>query len=152
MTKIEIICGIYGYRPIGSTRTVPIGRRGICEVSDEEAQRLSKLGVARVLVDQPVHTVATPSGGDDAIEVGVYPSDEIKAADGAGDAYLDADQLKDMTVPNLRELAIDMGIEASKLKTKAQLIDAITAVPVQEPDADSTVDQPPDLGAEPPVL
>ena len=40
MTKIEIICGTYGYRPDGSKHPIPIDRGGICEVSEEEAQRL----------------------------------------------------------------------------------------------------------------
>lgn len=40
MMKIEIICGTYGYRPDGSKHPIPIDRGGICEVSEEEAQRL----------------------------------------------------------------------------------------------------------------
>ena len=40
MTKIEIICGTYGYRPEGSKHPIPIDRGGTCEVSEEEAQRL----------------------------------------------------------------------------------------------------------------
>lgn len=40
MMKIEIICGTYGYRPEGSKHPIPIDRGGICEVSEEEAQRL----------------------------------------------------------------------------------------------------------------
>ena len=43
MTKIEIICGTYGYRPDGSKHPIPIDRGGICEVSEEEAQRLFAL-------------------------------------------------------------------------------------------------------------
>ena len=41
MTKIEIICGTYGYRPDGSKHPIPIDRGGICEVSEKEAQRVS---------------------------------------------------------------------------------------------------------------
>ena len=52
MTKIEIICGTYGYRPDGSKHPIPIDRGGICEVSEEEAQRLFG---GRPCVEPPDH-------------------------------------------------------------------------------------------------
>jgi len=54
MTKIEIICGTYGYRPEGSKHPIPIDRGGICEVSEEEAQRLFALCVARPAAERPI--------------------------------------------------------------------------------------------------
>ena len=63
MTKIEIICGTYGYRPDGSKHPIPIDRGGICEVSEEEAQRLFALCVARPAEETPSPAVATPPCG-----------------------------------------------------------------------------------------
>lgn len=60
MMKIEIICGTYGYRPEGSKHPIPIDRGGICEVSEEEAQRLFALCVARPAEETPSPAVATP--------------------------------------------------------------------------------------------
>lgn len=65
MTKIEIICGTYGYRPEGSKHPIPIDRGGICEVSEEEAQRLFALCVARPAAETPAPAVATPPAGED---------------------------------------------------------------------------------------
>lgn len=65
MTKIEIICGTYGYRPDGSKHPIPIDRGGICEVSEEEAQRLFALCVARPAEETPSPAVATPPTGED---------------------------------------------------------------------------------------
>lgn len=45
-------------------------------------------------------------------------------------AHLDPDQLKELTNAELKAMAEDMDIDTAKLKTKAQLIEAITAVDV----------------------
>lgn len=119
MTKIEIICGTYGYRPDGSKHPIPIDRGGICEVSEEEAQRLFALCVAR-------------------------------PAEDAESAHLDPEQLKTLTNAKLTELAKEMGIDTAKLKTKAQLIAAITDVPLE--DAIAEDDDGVDDGEAPPVL
>ena len=70
MMKIEIICGTYGYRPDGSKHPIPIDRGGICEVSEEEAQRLFALRVARPAEEMPSPAVATPPAGEDGSGAG----------------------------------------------------------------------------------
>lgn len=60
MMKIEIICGTYGYRPDGSKHPIPIDRGGICEVSEEEAQRLFALCVARPAEETPSPLLQRP--------------------------------------------------------------------------------------------
>lgn len=150
MTKIEIICGTYGYRPEGSRHPIPIDRGGICEVTEEEAQRLFALNVARPAAEMPAPAVATPPAGDDGGRAGADPYNDGEGAEGAESARLDPEQLKTLTNAKLTELARDMGIDTTKLKTKAQLIAAITDVPLE--DAITEDDDGVDDGEAPPVL
>lgn len=150
MTKIEIICGTYGYRPDGSKHPIPIDRGGICEVSEEEAQRLFALRVARPAEETPSPAVATPPAGEDGGGAGADPSNSGEGAEGAESAHLDPEQLKTLTNAKLTELAKEMGIDTAKLKTKAQLIAAITDVPLE--DAIAEDDDGVDDGEAPPVL
>lgn len=153
MTKIEIICGTYGYRPEGSKHPIPIDRGGTCEVSEEEAQRLFALRVARHAVETPAPAVATPTAGEDSGGAGADPSNSgegAEGAEGAESAHLDPEQLKTLTNAKLTELAKEMGIDTAKLKTKAQLIAAITDVPLE--DAIAEDDDGEDDGEAPPVL
>lgn len=150
MTKVEIICGTYGYRPEGSQHPIPIDRGGICEVSEEEAQRLFALRVARPAAETPYPAVATPPAGEDGGGAGADPSNGSEGAEGAESARLDPEQLKTLTNAKLTELARDMGIDTAKLKTKAQLIAAITDVPLE--DAITEDDDGVDDGEAPPVV
>lgn len=150
MTKIEIICGTYGYRPEGSKHPIPIDRGCTCEVSEEEAQRLFALRVARPAVETPSPAVATPPTGEDGGGAGVDPSSDGKDAEDAESACLDPEQLKTLTNAKLAELAKEMGIDTAKLKTKAQLIAAITDVPLEDAIAEN--DDGVDDGEAPPVL
>lgn len=156
MTRIEIICGTYGHRPEGSKHPIPVDRGGFCEVPEAEAQRLYALGVARPAQETPVPTVATPSEGEDAAEAGVNPPDAESGAENAKTAHLDPEQLQALTNAKLRELAEEMGIDTAKLKTKAQLIAAITDIPLEDaiPEDDGVDDgeAPPEIGAEAPVV
>lgn len=105
MTKIEIICGTYGYRPDGSKHPIPIDRGGICEVSEEEAQRLFALCVARPAEETPSPAVATPPTGEDGSGAGADPSNSDEGAEDAESAHLDPEQLKTLTNAKLTELA-----------------------------------------------
>lgn len=157
MTKIEITCGTYGYRPEGSKHPVSIDRGGTCEVPEEEAQRLFLLGIARPAGEAPVPAVATATVSEDGNGAGADPADGGEGAEGAETAHLDPEQLKELTNAKLRELAEDMGIDTAKLKTKAQLIAAITDVPLEDAisENDEGVDDdeaPPALTPEAPVV
>ena len=78
------------------------------------------------------------------------PSEENGAESGA-EAHLDAEQLQEMTVAQLKELAAELGIETAKLRKKDDLIAAIVAVPV-EPGEGISEDDLPDLSAAAPVV
>lgn len=156
MTKIEIICGTYGHRPEGSLHPIPVDRGGFCEVPEAEAQRLYALGVARPAQEMPAPAVATPSADEDADGVGVNPPENENGTEGAEAARLDPEQLQTLTNAKLRELAEEMGIDTAKLKNKAQLIAAITDIPLEdaisEDDGVDDGEAPPEIGAEAPVV
>lgn len=156
MTRIKIICGTYGHRPEGSKHPVSVARGGFCEVPEAEAQRLYALGVACPAQEMPAPAVATPSVGEDADGAGVNTPENENGTEGAEAARLDPEQLQTLTNAKLRKLAEEMGIDTAKLKNKAQLIAAITDIPLEdaisENDGVDDGEEPPEIGAEAPVV
>ena len=157
MKRVKITDGLYGYRPKGAKHPQPAPAGSLCIVTDAEAARLASIGVGVVLEDIPEEditgAVATPVEGEDDEGAGVDTPDQGGPAEGEETARLDPEQLKELTNAKLKELAEEMGIDTAKLKTKAQLIAAITDVPLEdaisgEDDGEGT---PAGLGAEGPV-
>ena len=147
--KIEIISGSYGWRKTKDAMPKLVERGGICEV--DEARRLVALGVAAIVheaAEAPVASGSTVESGD--TPCADMPSEENGAESGA-EAHLDAAQLQEMTVAQLKELAAELGIETAKLRKKDDLIAAIVAVPV-EPGEEISEDDLPDLSAAAPVV
>lgn len=120
---VEILCGGYGCRSGKSVHTVMHGEQ--CEVSKAEGTRLIGLGVARAVPaasgPESVPAAAPASSEDNDT------SDGEASQDGPETATLDPDQLRSITVANLKKLATDMGIDTKQLKTKDALIEAICA-------------------------
>ncbi len=120
---IKIINNTYGYRPIlpngkKSHYVIPVkpGEPPI-EVEKAEADRLIAMGVAE----------AVGAKNDKALE-----AKAVKAAPEAVETgNLDAEQLKEMTFDELKTLAKDMGADITGIRSKAGLIEAITAVEVE---------------------
>ena len=121
---VEILCGGYGCPTKTGVHTVAHGER--CEVSDAETVRLIGLGVAKYAFSAPTAPETAPVEAPAAAEGNDAPADEA-SQNGSEAAYLDPDQLHDMTVANLKKLAADMGIDTKQLKTKDALIQAICA-------------------------
>ena len=149
MVLVKIINGIYGYRPKGQNIVVttrpddpPIG------VDDAEAERLVNIGVAAYVdKEPPVEAVATALSCDsDSCPIDHSPDDgegeNGDSAPGEITATLDPEDLKNWKMDDLRKLAADMGIDATGIKKKDDLVAAIAAVEVTVP-ADA-----PDLGIE----
>lgn len=157
MKRIKITNGLYGYRPEGAKHPRPVPAGGLCVVTDTEAARLTSLGVGVVLEDIPEEdttgAVATPVEGEDGAGPGVDTPGQNGPAEGEETAHLDPEQLKELTNAKLKELAEEMGIDTAKLKTKAQLIAAITDAPLEDAISDEEDDEgaPSGLGAEGPV-
>lgn len=138
----------------GATR---IGKRvytpddGFFEAAPEVEQRLVALGVAAIVREAdeaPVASGSTVESGD--TPCADMPSEE-NGAESDAEAHLDAEQLQEMTVAQLKELAAELGIETAKLRKKDDLIAAIAAVPV-EPGEEISEDDLPELSADAPVV
>lgn len=157
MKRVKITDGLYGYRPEGAKHPQPVPAGSLCIVTDAEAARLASIGVGVVLEDiteeDVTGAVATPVEGEDDEGAVVDTHDQGGPAEDEETAHLDPEQLKELTNAKLKELAEEMGIDTAKLKTEAQLIAAITDVPLE--DAISGEDDgegaPAGLGAEGPV-
>ena len=111
--KIEIICGSYGWRKTKDAMPKLVERGGICEVDEAEARRLVALGVAAIVHEAdeaPVASGSTVESGDTPC---VDMPCEENGAESDAEAHLDAEQLQEMTVAQLKELAADLGIETA---------------------------------------
>lgn len=115
---IKIIQGVYGYvDKHGFVRPKDCNSEPF-ETSPEQEARLVKLGVAEY--------VGEPEKAEPVNEPAQAQISEI----GEEAAHLDPEQLKELTNAELKAMAEDMDIDTAKLKTKAQLIESITAVDV----------------------
>ncbi len=121
---VEILCGGYGCRTKTGIHTVMRGEQ--CEVSESEARRLIGLGVAKSPYITDRGTASTLAAAPATAEGNDTPAAEASQG-GSEAAHLDPDQLHDMTVANLKNLAADMGIDTKQLKTKDALIQSICA-------------------------
>ena len=149
--KVEIISGSYGWRKTKDAMPKLIERGGTCEVDEAEAKRLVALGVAAIVREVDEAPVASASTGrNDAAPCADMPNKE-NGAESDTEAHLDTEQLQEMTVAQLKELAAELGIETAKLRKKDDLIAAIVAVPV-EPGEEAGEGDLPDLSAAAPVV
>lgn len=121
---VEILCGGYGCPTKTGVHTVAHSER--CEVSDAEAARLVGLGVAKYVFSAPTAPETAPADVPATAEGNDTPDEEASQG-GSETATLAPDQLRSMTVANLKKLAADMGIDTKQLKTKDALIEAICA-------------------------
>ena len=139
----------------GATR---IGKRvytpadGCFEASPEVETRLVALRVAVFASNGGTEAVATTPDGLESVKVGDNISGSENGAESVESAHLDSEQLKALTNAKLAELAKDMGIDTAKLKTKAQLIAAITNVPLEDAIAEDDGNAIPTLEPEAPVV
>lgn len=134
MAKIKVIrggCGIAYKDEHGADRhALKTTEDGSFECDDQQAARLVSLGVA-VYAETCPEAVLSTSALAGALNL-------------AQSASLDPEQLKDMNINQLKKLAADMGADVKGCKSKADYIDAITAVEVEAGDEDDDL---PDLDA-----
>lgn len=133
MKKVIIKVGGYGYRPDKDSAVQLITEKdGPISVSDEEAARLVGLKVAVLAEDTVVESPAPV----------LTEAETEETATG----HLDADSLREYTVPELKDLAKKLGLKAGG--TKDELIERIAATEVEYPVADEDAED----DEEPPVL
>lgn len=153
MLTVKIISGTYGCKIKG--RIVPKDLTSEpFELEDAEAERLVSLGVAEIITEG----VATGGNGKETNPPSVNPTDDENGSNGENEGgnditgHLDAEQLEEMTIKELKALAEDMGIDTGKFKVKAEYIQAIVAVEVSAPADDENGENPPDISPEAPVV
>jgi len=103
--------------------TGPIYPGVIAEVDDAAGNRMIKQGAA-----EEVHRCAARSAGKAAPDAGTgeNPSNDGNAQNGPSDGLHEVIDLEAMTYTELKAMAQEMGINTGKLKSKAQMIEAIT--------------------------
>lgn len=127
----------------------PVYPGSVAEVSDDDGLRMIERGCAvEVNAGASVRTgKAAPASKpvDNPPEIGNARNGPENAENGKIAGHLDAEQLQDMTFTELKALAKNMGIETGKIKSKAGMIEAITAVEVY---ADELEEAPPVFDAQ----
>lgn len=125
---------------------------GYFEASPEVETRLVALRVAVFASNGGTEAVATTPEGLESVKAGDNMSGSENGAESVESAHLDSEQFKALTNAKLTELAKDMGIDTAKLKTKAQLIAAITDVPLEDAISEDDGNAIPALEPEAPVV
>ena len=112
---VKIISGTYGHRPIlpngqKSHYVIPVkpGNPPI-DVEEAEGERLIGLGVA------------------EAVQAEKIKAPKAEAAEGASEAQTEGTSLEEMSFNELKALAQENGIDIGGIRSKAGLIEAITA-------------------------
>ena len=153
MLTVKIKSGAYGLNT--GDRVITKDRMSEpFELEDAEAKRLVSLGVAEIITEG----VATGGNGEETNPPSVNLSNDENGSNGENeggndiDGHLDAEQLEEMTIKELKALAEDMGIDTGKFKVKAEYIQAIVAVEVSAPADDENGETPPDISPEAPVV
>lgn len=138
--KVRITEGTYGYVPDPDKPYIvkPVDAGGICEVSEAEAARIIALGVAEA-VEIPTSPVATPqipaNGAEPESntpeeEAGNEPQETPDVAT-LQDDEVDLSTLK---LAELKAIAAQHGVNADKMRSKAEVIAAIEAAGDELPD------------------
>jgi len=172
MKQVKIINGIYGHRPDGGV-VVPVSPAdGAIELSDEEAVRLIKLGVAAMAGatelpeafqlfgaavkaaagdnarESGTGAVATPQGGKADGEAGEDTLEESGSTESAQDAQAKPNYSVAMKVDELRTLMNEYGVSYKIGMTKA---DMAAALDEYFSGGENDGEAPPELTAEEPV-
>lgn len=113
---------------------------------------LSYTGLVSATQKNPDTSTEDKAIADDAVASGYFTLIEDEAEEEQQEAkyHLDKAQLDEMKFDDLKKLAVDMGIDITGIKKKADLVDAIAAVEVEpgEPaDDENEVDYGEDAGS-----
>ena len=113
----------------------PIYPGSVAEVDDAEGLRMIELGCATetsaVASERSILAAPVPKSSENPTKEGNARNATENAGNKQITGHLDEAQLQEMSYADLKALAKDMGIETGKIKSKAGMIAAITAVEVQ---------------------
>ena len=123
MKEVKIIAGTYGY--VNSMKRVrPVSLGETVWVDDAEADRLETLGIAEIISDIPVETTKSVANSCEDKNSTCYPEN---LSEGSIEGCLDGDDLSELSMTQLKELASDIGIDTKGIKRKDKLIELISA-------------------------
>ena len=153
MLTVKIKSGAYGLNT--GDRVITKDRMSEpFSLDDAEAKRLVSLGVAEIITEG----VATGGNGEKTNPPSVNPSKDGNGSNGENEGgnknitLSREEELKEMTNKELKALADGMGIDTSKMKVKAEYIQAIVAVESSASDDDENGENPPNISPEAPVV
>ncbi len=148
MTKVRIVSGGYGAHENGRVKLYLRGQEA--EVSQEEAERLVKLGVAE-FVKEPVLMAETLPVDDAVSETGDTPeADGNDATDDLIPGHLDGDELKKLPFDKLKKLATDCGLPVGRLRSRDNIVKALVEMETFV-SAEEDGEEPPSMDAEAPI-
>jgi hypothetical protein len=102
----------------------------------EEQRFIDRKVAARVFLEEVMEPVATPpvAPQGEGVDVNTSEQNDAQKAEEAS-ANLDVDQLKSMKLDDLKQLAKDMGVDTTGLRSREDYAKAIAAIDViVEPD------------------
>lgn len=115
---------------------------------EEEQRFIDRKVAARVYQEAPLEPVATPPVAPEGEGVDVNSSEEKPGAEGEETAgNLNADQLKTMRLDELKQMAKNMGIDTTGLRSKEDYAKALAVAKAVVEDLEDL----PNLSAEDPV-
>lgn len=138
--KVRIINGTYGHVPDPDKPYIvrPVDAGGICDVNEAEAARLFALGVAEA-AETPSTPLATPQIPAPEPEPESNTPEEQAENDPQEtpeEATLQEDEadLSTLKLAELKAIAAQRGVDAGKMRSKAEVIAAIEAAGNELPD------------------
>ena len=144
MTLIRIVNGCYAAHPDGGRLKV-IDKGQTVEVPEDEAARLVNLGVA-AYVKEPVLMADLPTEPIPEVAPSDTPDEEEnEATDEMIPGHLDEEELRSMPFQQLKKLAADCGLQVGKLRSRENIVKALTEMTVY---VDAEDEVPPSMEAE----
>lgn len=138
--KVRITKGTYGYRPDPDKPYIvrPVDAGGICDVNEAEAARLFALGVAEAAetLSTPLATPQIPVPEPEPESNTPEEQAENEPQETLEEATLQEDEadLSTLKLAELKAIAAQRGVDAGKMRSKAEVIAAIEAAGNELPD------------------
>ena len=139
---IKIIKGSYGMRCGTFIQAIPAGSDPI-ELTEEKEERLVRLGVAEYITAVTEEETKLPPNGSENNQETDGSEDDVQPTEGSEadtqDVIVDEcpEYNEDMKLDELKQIAAMYGVDASSMRSKKEVIEAIDAARAELPDLDA---------------
>ena len=139
---IKIIKGSYGMRCGTFIQAIPAGSDPI-ELTEEKEERLVRLGVAEYITAVTEEETKLPPDGSENNQETDGSEDDVQPTEGSEadtqDVIVDEcpEYNEDMKLDELKQIAAMYGVDASSMRSKKEVIEAIDAARAELPDLDA---------------